>query len=144
MALDYYQIKFPNSMIVFDITVVYILVAFVAVLTNNLLIETLSFTCRINIGTFIKCKSKWSLMMPRDDFNFGVSILLLLLLLSLLGYGMTMLTLMYVSIVEVYWEGMFATNTSYCLNLIAVSITAWGATSMYSYISRTGRLNGRF
>lgn len=50
MAVDYFQIKYPSSMVVFDMTVVYIMVAFVAVLTNNLLVETLSFTCRINIG----------------------------------------------------------------------------------------------
>lgn len=37
-------------MVVFDLTIVYIMVAFAAVLTNNLLVETLSFTCRINIG----------------------------------------------------------------------------------------------
>lgn len=39
-------------MVVFDMTIVYIIVAFVAVLTNNLLVETLSFTCRINIGKY--------------------------------------------------------------------------------------------
>lgn len=52
MAVDYFQIKYPASMVVFDMTVVYIMVAFVAVLTNNLLVETLSFTCRINIGKY--------------------------------------------------------------------------------------------
>lgn len=51
MAVDYFQTKYPVSMVVFDMTIVYIMVAFVAVLTNNLLVETLSFTCRINIGT---------------------------------------------------------------------------------------------
>ncbi|KAL4148451.1 hypothetical protein QTP88_002691 [Uroleucon formosanum] len=50
MAVDYFQNKYPVSMVVFDMTIVYIMVAFVAVLTNNLLVETLSFTCRINIG----------------------------------------------------------------------------------------------
>lgn len=50
MAVDYFQNKYPASMVVFDMTIVYIMVAFVAVLTNNLLVETLSFSCRINIG----------------------------------------------------------------------------------------------
>lgn len=52
MAVDYFQNKYPASMVVFDMTIVYIMVAFAAVLTNNLLVETLSFTCRINIGTY--------------------------------------------------------------------------------------------
>ncbi|VVC32686.1 Equilibrative nucleoside transporter,Major facilitator superfamily domain [Cinara cedri] len=104
MAVDYFQIKYPDSMVVFDMTIVYILVAFVAVLTNNLLVDTLSFTCRINIG-----------------------------------YGLTISTLLFVGLVEVFWEGIFVIKTTYCLNLIAISIIAWGATilqsSFYGYTS---------
>ncbi|XP_050435902.1 equilibrative nucleoside transporter 4 isoform X2 [Adelges cooleyi] len=50
MAVDYFQIKYPSSMVIFDMTLVYIIMAFFAVLTNNLLVDTLSFKCRINIG----------------------------------------------------------------------------------------------
>ncbi|XP_060880375.1 equilibrative nucleoside transporter 4 isoform X1 [Metopolophium dirhodum] len=104
MAVDYFQNKYPVSMVVFDMTIVYIMVAFVAVLTNNLLVETLSFTCRINIG-----------------------------------YGLTISMLLFVGAVEILWEELFTLDTSYCLNLVAIGLIAWGATiqqsSFYGYTS---------
>ncbi|XP_060838761.1 equilibrative nucleoside transporter 4 isoform X1 [Rhopalosiphum padi] len=104
MAVDYFQTKYPVSMVVFDMTIVYIMVAFVAVLTNNLLVETLSFTCRINIG-----------------------------------YALTISMLLFVGSVEILWDELFTLDTSYCLNLIAIGLIAWGATiqqsSFYGYTS---------
>ncbi|XP_025192759.1 equilibrative nucleoside transporter 4 [Melanaphis sacchari] len=104
MAVDYFQTKYPVSMVVFDMTIVYIMVAFVAVLTNNLLVETLSFTCRINIG-----------------------------------YGLTISMLLFVGAVEILWDELFTLDTSYCLNLVAIGLIAWGATiqqsSFYGYTS---------
>lgn len=54
MAVDYFQNKYPASMVVFDMTLVYIVMSFFAVLANNVLVNTVSFTCRINIGTYAK------------------------------------------------------------------------------------------
>ncbi|XP_050533038.1 equilibrative nucleoside transporter 4 isoform X2 [Daktulosphaira vitifoliae] len=104
MAVDYFQVKYPSSMVVFDMTLVYIVMAFFAVLANNLLVDTLSFTCRINIG-----------------------------------YALTISTLLFVGAVEILWSELFSINTSYCINLVAIAIIAWGATiqqsSFYGYTS---------
>lgn len=71
MAVDYFQTKYPVSMVVFDMTIVYIMVAFVAVLTNNLLVETLSFTCRINIGTHNTTRQfPYTITDPNSTFLF--------------------------------------------------------------------------
>lgn len=37
--------------------------------------------------------------------------------------------LLFVGAVEILWEELFTLDTSYCLNLIAIAIIAWGATS---------------
>ncbi|XP_071452226.1 equilibrative nucleoside transporter 4 isoform X1 [Hetaerina americana] len=50
IAVDYFQARFPASTIVFDLSLVYVLVAFIAVLGNNLLVETLSLNTRITFG----------------------------------------------------------------------------------------------
>ena len=39
-AVDYFQGIFPDSTIIFDISLVYILTALIAVLLNNLIIDT--------------------------------------------------------------------------------------------------------
>ena len=38
-AVDFYQGRYPNSTIIFDISLIYILTAFISVLMNNLLVE---------------------------------------------------------------------------------------------------------
>ncbi|KAG8236750.1 hypothetical protein J437_LFUL015579 [Ladona fulva] len=50
IAVDYFQSHFPGTTIVFDLSLVYVLVAFLAVLGNNLLVETLSLNTRITFG----------------------------------------------------------------------------------------------
>ncbi|XP_065340802.1 equilibrative nucleoside transporter 4 [Cloeon dipterum] len=73
IAVDYFQTRFPGSTIVFDMSLVYILTAFVAVLLNNLLVETLSLNTRINFGyavSFITllfvatCEIWWNIFGP--------------------------------------------------------------------------------
>lgn len=49
-AVDYYQERFPMSTIIFDMSLTYILVAFVSVLLINILVETLSLQVRITFG----------------------------------------------------------------------------------------------
>nr|CAI5827488.1 unnamed protein product [Callosobruchus analis] len=50
MAMDYFKVRYPGTPIVFDMSLVYIAVAFLTVLGNNLLVETFSLNSRINFG----------------------------------------------------------------------------------------------
>ncbi|XP_077980121.1 equilibrative nucleoside transporter 4-like [Glandiceps talaboti] len=52
-AVDYFHMKYPGSTIVFDMSLTYILVAFGAVLLNNVLVETFSLHTRISFGYLI-------------------------------------------------------------------------------------------
>ncbi|XP_074652914.1 equilibrative nucleoside transporter 4-like isoform X2 [Tubulanus polymorphus] len=49
-AVDYFQGKYPGSTIVFDMSITYIVVAFISVCVNNVLVETFSLTTRITFG----------------------------------------------------------------------------------------------
>ncbi|KAF5278954.1 hypothetical protein FQA39_LY05632 [Lamprigera yunnana] len=53
MAMDYFKIRYPGTPVVFDMSLVYIVVAFITVLGNNLLVETFSLSSRINFGYFM-------------------------------------------------------------------------------------------
>lgn len=53
IAVDYFQSRYPATTIVFDMSLIYILVAFVAVIINNILVETLSLNVRIIFGYII-------------------------------------------------------------------------------------------
>ncbi|CAH1372668.1 equilibrative nucleoside transporter 4 isoform X1 [Tenebrio molitor] len=50
MAMDYFKIRYPETPVVFDMSLVYIAVAFLTVLGNNLLVETFTLNSRINFG----------------------------------------------------------------------------------------------
>ncbi|KAG1656366.1 Equilibrative nucleoside transporter 4 [Nymphon striatum] len=50
IAVDYFQARYPGTTIVFDMSLVYILMAFFAVTINNFLIESLSLHIRISFG----------------------------------------------------------------------------------------------
>jgi solute carrier family 29 (equilibrative nucleoside transporter) protein 4 len=49
-AVDYYQGKYPQSTIVFDMSLTYICSAFVGVVLNNILVEKLSLSVRVTFG----------------------------------------------------------------------------------------------
>lgn len=51
MAMDYFKERYAGLPVVFDMSLVYIVVAFLTVLANNLLVETFSLNARINFGT---------------------------------------------------------------------------------------------
>ncbi|XP_014215707.1 equilibrative nucleoside transporter 4 isoform X2 [Copidosoma floridanum] len=53
IAVDYFQARYPGTTVIFDISVVYITVAFFAVLVNNVLVETLSLGTRITFGYLV-------------------------------------------------------------------------------------------
>lgn len=50
--MDYFQSQYPGTTIVFDMSLVYIVMAFFAVLANNILVETLSLNTRITFGNY--------------------------------------------------------------------------------------------
>nr|XP_023012389.1 equilibrative nucleoside transporter 4 [Leptinotarsa decemlineata] len=50
MAMDYFKVRYPGTPVVFDMSLVYIAVALLTVLGNNLLVETFSLNSRINFG----------------------------------------------------------------------------------------------
>lgn len=60
MAMDYFKVRYPATPIVFDMSLVYIVVALLTVLTNNLLVETFSLNSRINFGYFQYLYIKYS------------------------------------------------------------------------------------
>ncbi|KAL8609050.1 hypothetical protein ACOMHN_059863 [Nucella lapillus] len=49
-AVDFYQERYPGSTIIFDMTLTYIVVAFVSVIINNALVEALRMPVRITFG----------------------------------------------------------------------------------------------
>lgn len=48
--MDYFKVRYPGLPVVFDMSLVYIAVALLTVLGNNLLVETFSLNSRINFG----------------------------------------------------------------------------------------------
>lgn len=50
MAMDYFKERYAGLPVVFDMSLIYIVVAFLTVLANNLLVETFSLNARINFG----------------------------------------------------------------------------------------------
>ncbi|XP_065204229.1 equilibrative nucleoside transporter 4 isoform X2 [Planococcus citri] len=53
IAVDYFQSRYPDSTIIFDMSLVYIVVSFFAVLANNVLVEALPLNTRITFGYLI-------------------------------------------------------------------------------------------
>lgn len=56
MAMDYFKMRYPGTPVVFDMSLVYIVVAFITVLGNNLLVETCTLNSRINFGRFLSIR----------------------------------------------------------------------------------------
>ena len=50
MAVDYFKSRYPGTTIIFDMSLVYVTVAFFAVFANNILVETVSLNKRIIFG----------------------------------------------------------------------------------------------
>lgn len=62
IAVDYFQAQYPGSTIIFDMSLVYIIMAFFAVLANNILVETLPLNTRITFGLYTLSFSHFSLI----------------------------------------------------------------------------------
>lgn len=50
IAVDYFQERYPGTTVIFDMSIVYISMAFMAVVANNILVETFSLNTRITFG----------------------------------------------------------------------------------------------
>ncbi|KAK0163646.1 hypothetical protein PV327_007309 [Microctonus hyperodae] len=53
IAVDYFQTRYPGTTVIFDMSVVYIAMAFIAVCANNILVETVSLNTRIAFGYLV-------------------------------------------------------------------------------------------
>ena len=83
---------FPGSTIIFDISLVYILTALIAVLLNNIIIETFSLNVRIMFGyflSFIILSVFLIAIVWLQLFNPEQNYALILLLIAVLSFGAT-------------------------------------------------------
>ncbi|KAF4522162.1 hypothetical protein B566_EDAN010422 [Ephemera danica] len=81
IAVDYFQSRFPGTTIVFDMSLVYILMAFLAVLVNNLLVEVISLNKRITFGYIVSfftllfvatCEIWWNMFSPELAYKINL------------------------------------------------------------------------
>uniref|UniRef100_A0A1B6C291 Equilibrative nucleoside transporter 4 n=2 Tax=Clastoptera arizonana TaxID=38151 RepID=A0A1B6C291_9HEMI len=81
IAVDYFQSQYPRTTIIFDMSLVYIVMAFFAVLANNILVETLSLNTRITFGYIISfftlffvatCEIWWGLFAPSTSYTINL------------------------------------------------------------------------
>lgn len=109
--------RYHATPVVFDMSLVYIVVALLTVLTNNLLVETFSLNSRINFGKYESNTNKSVIKESKNNF---------------LGYIMSFVTLIFVVVCEVWWEA-WGTATSYTVNLAAVAVVSVGCTGKKIY-----------
>lgn len=70
MAVDYFKARYPDTTVIFDMSVVYVTMAFFAVFANNILVETVSLNKRITFGKIAYHYSCFSSSLPyRNDTN---------------------------------------------------------------------------
>lgn len=110
-----------GTSIVFDMSLTYILVALVAVILNNALVELLSLHTRISVGEWGSprpsavpapcCPSTTRLHLPPAGYLFALG------------------PLLFVSICDV-WLELFTRRQAYAINLVAVGVVAFGCTGM--------------
>ena len=83
---------FPGSTIIFDISLVYILTALIAVLLNNIIIETFSLNVRIMFGYLLSLIILSVFLIGivwLQVFNPEQTYALILLLIAVLSFGAT-------------------------------------------------------
>nr|XP_050861032.1 equilibrative nucleoside transporter 4 [Vespula vulgaris]XP_050861033.1 equilibrative nucleoside transporter 4 [Vespula vulgaris] len=81
IAVDYFQTRYPGTTVIFDMSVVYITMAFFAVFANNILVETLSLNMRITFGYLVSfvtlnfvviCEIWWELFGATTSYNINL------------------------------------------------------------------------
>nr|XP_053650926.1 equilibrative nucleoside transporter 4-like [Cherax quadricarinatus] len=93
IAVDYFKERYPGTTIVFDISIVYIFVAFGAVLVNNLLVELVPLNVRIIFGYVVSLLmlifvSFFEIWWP-DTFMASISYKITLFSVSVVAFGCT-------------------------------------------------------
>ncbi|XP_045624601.1 equilibrative nucleoside transporter 4 [Procambarus clarkii] len=93
IAVDYFQERYPGTTIVFDISIVYIFVAFGAVLVNNLLVELVPLNIRIIFGYVVSLSmlifvSFFEIWWP-NAFMASISYKITLISVSVVAFGCT-------------------------------------------------------
>ncbi|XP_071859128.1 equilibrative nucleoside transporter 3 isoform X1 [Bombus fervidus] len=92
IAVDFFQARYPGTTVIFDMSVVYIIMAFFAVFANNILIETLSLNTRITFGylvafvtlNFVVISEIWW-----EPFNVATSYTINLVVVAIVSLGCT-------------------------------------------------------
>ncbi|NXS60230.1 S29A4 protein, partial [Brachypteracias leptosomus] len=134
--VDYLHHKYPGTSIVFDMSLTYILVALVAVILNNALVELLSLHTRISVG-------EWGTPHPSTVLSPGCPPTTRLHLPPV-GYLFALGPLLFVSICDV-WLELFTRRQAYAINLVAVGVVAFGCTvQQSSFYGYTGLLPKRY
>lgn len=111
-----------GTSIVFDMSLTYILVALVAVILNNALVELLSLHTRISVG-------EWGFPRP-SALPAPCCPPATCLHLPSAGYLFALGPLLFVSICDV-WLELFTRSQAYAINLVAVGVVAFGCTGMW-------------
>ena len=90
-AADFFQDKFPGSSIIFDISLVYILTGLIAVLLNNIIIETFALYTRIMFGYLLSLIILFIFLLVifLDLLDSDQTYALVLLLVAVLSLGAT-------------------------------------------------------
>lgn len=91
-AVDYFLRKYPNSTIVFDMSLTYIAVGFVAVILNNALVESFSLHVRITFGylvSFVALLLVAIFEVGLEIFTESVSYGVILLAVAIVSLGCT-------------------------------------------------------
>lgn len=92
MAVDYFKETFPDSTIMFDMSIVYIASACVAVVVNNLVLDLFTYNTRITFGILVSlatmlfvavCNIGW------DGFSNEVSYTINLVAIGVVAFGCT-------------------------------------------------------
>ncbi|RWS25941.1 equilibrative nucleoside transporter 4-like protein [Leptotrombidium deliense] len=92
IAVDYFQSRYPGTTIIFDMSFVYILVAFGAVIVNNILVETISLYWRINFGYLLSIMTLLVIAIFEvgcESFPSEISYKLNLLAVAVVAFGCT-------------------------------------------------------
>ncbi|XP_026731045.1 equilibrative nucleoside transporter 4-like isoform X3 [Trichoplusia ni] len=92
MAVDYFQMHYPNTTIMFDMSTVYIASACVAVCINNLVLDLFTYNTRITFGILVSlatmlfvavCNIGW------DGFSTRASYIINLVAIGVVAFGCT-------------------------------------------------------
>ncbi|XP_034951561.1 equilibrative nucleoside transporter 4 [Chelonus insularis] len=92
IPVDYFQDRYPGTTVVFDMTVVYISMAFFAVCANNILVETISLDTRIRFGYVISFNTLAFVVMSEiwwEMFGNSTSYTINLIAVAIVSVGCT-------------------------------------------------------